>query len=122
MASTAASLHPVRMPGSTPSTARGPSGASSSRRRTFSAKTTEAAASAASLSTRCTSFSIEVRTLFLKAIRPAWRRTSAPGESGTVQAADSNAATSRASNSASWGGPVIETWSSSSAWPRRTAR
>jgi hypothetical protein len=63
-ASTATSRHPARPPGSTPSTGFGPKGGSRSLRRTLSAKTRAAAASAASFSTRCTSFSIAVRTSF----------------------------------------------------------
>jgi hypothetical protein len=41
-----ASLHPVLIPGSTPSTALGPKGADSSNLRTFSANTPMAASSA----------------------------------------------------------------------------
>jgi hypothetical protein len=105
-----------------PRTGRAPKGAASSRRRALSAKPLATTASAASLSTRCTSFSMPVRTSFLSAMRAAWRSTSAPGESGTLQAAASNAARCLASNSASSTAPPSESWSSSSESPRRSAR
>ena len=53
-----ASLQPVRIPGSTPSTALGPNGADISSLRTFSANTKIAASSATSRRLLCTSFSI----------------------------------------------------------------
>ena len=122
MPATAAARQPLRVPGSMPMTGFGPRGGSSSSWRTFSAKTWAAAASAASFSVRWTSFSTDVRTSFLNAMRPAWRSASAPGASGTVQARSSKAAASRASNSGSSAFPATATCSSPSDWPRRTAR
>ncbi|MND09559.1 hypothetical protein D3C83_329980 [compost metagenome] len=59
---TRASLQPVRMPGSTPSTIFEPKGAASRSLRRFSANTVMAASSATFLRFLFTSFSIEGNT------------------------------------------------------------
>ncbi len=80
-----ASLQPVRMPGSTPSTALGPNGAAISSLRTFSANTEIAASSAISRSVLWTSFSIAGTTYARRAMRDARRSSGAPANEAAAR-------------------------------------
>ena len=120
---TTASLQPVRMPGSTPSTDFG-----SVRRgeeqlaQVLGEDVDRRGVGDLAQAPCCTSFSMLGWTYARSARRAARFITSAAGDAGRGQAARSKAARSSASNVSSPGAPPIDRTSSSSMNPRRIAR